>query len=266
MVDFTQGLLRSADPKTLKAFFGPSDDDLDSPRPTSPTPMEEDDIAARSKATELDLEAGMFQGSPKQFSIRIGGKLHVFELSLGGASDFGIDPVRVLQHHSSHADETCVLRSVASVQLRDHQSFIDHQVTFSQFIEHDDITDHSNLVVKYGGRYLTWQNASPVLASLAVYRKSLVDHPEHHRNLDPSASSKRLSSSKGWGLWWSRKGGAAALTASLPLPGVESSPPTSPPITRPPSPRSLPTSPGGIELPIDVSIDSGFFGHGQPNC
>lgn len=109
-------------------------------------------------------------------------------------------------------------------------------------MEHDDITNHSDLVVKYGGRYLTWDNASPVLASLAVYRKSLVDHPEYHRRLeDPKAAGR------GWSRWWRGSKGkeGAESTVSLPMPGT--SPPVSPPISRPASPRahslSLPPSP-----------------------
>ena len=109
----------------------------------------------------------------------------------------------------------------------------------------DTLTGHTNLVVKYAGRYLTWENASPVLASLAVYRKSLVDHPEYHRlQLDQDTvnaiglgETKRYS--RGWGLWWGKKG-ATTSTTSLPLPGPDVSPPTSPPVTRPSSPRSLP--------------------------
>lgn len=98
MVEFTQGLLQSADPKTLKAFFGPADSDIDSPRPTSPIPAD-DDEHTRTKSSDTDLEAGMFQPSMKQFSLRVGDKVHIFELSLGGgASDFGQDRVSRMHH------------------------------------------------------------------------------------------------------------------------------------------------------------------------
>lgn len=90
MVEFTQGLLQSADPKTLDAFFGSSVGNPDSPRPTSPNPLDEEDASARS---DSDLEAGTIQASPKQFSLRINRKLHVFELSLGGSDEFGLDRV-----------------------------------------------------------------------------------------------------------------------------------------------------------------------------
>jgi hypothetical protein len=90
MVEFTQGLLQSADPKTLNAFFGPSTSDPDSSRAASPTQLDTEDVTGRS---ESDLEAGIFHPSPKQFSLRISEKLHVFELSLGGSDEFGLDQV-----------------------------------------------------------------------------------------------------------------------------------------------------------------------------
>lgn len=107
------------------------------------------------------------------------------------------------------------------------------------------------MVVKYAGRYLTWDNASPVLASLAVYRKSLVDHPEHHRYVDQSEVDLGKRSSRGWSLWWNRKGAAAGSTVSLPT--RETSPPTSPPFTRPASPISLPP-PNLAEVPSAAAV------------
>lgn len=148
-----------------------------------------------------------------QFSLKVGGRLHVFELSLCGGDDFGQSPIR------------------------DQRSFTEHQVSFGQFMEHDDITDHGNLVVKYGGRFLTWDNASPVLASLAVYRKSLVDHPEHHKRLIQEGINEEDKRPSRWGSWWNRK---AESTTSLPLPTQDTTPPVSPPTSTPASPRSLP--------------------------
>lgn len=122
--------------------------------------------------------------------------------------------------------------------MRDVHAFIEQQVTFNQFIEDEEITTHSNLVVKYAERYLTWDNASPVLASLAVYRKSLVDHPDYH-NAEGEAGSEELEvdvkRSRGWTLWWNKKG--AASTVSLPTQDTTVQPPS---ISRPSSPQSLP--------------------------
>lgn len=109
-------------------------------------------------------------------------------------------------------------------------------------MEEETISDNPDLVVKYLGRYLTWDNASPVLASLAVYRKSLVDHPEHHRHVAQSSTSQpKGSHRRGWSLWWGRNRTPqddAASVASAPTADVNgvASAPTSPPD----SPKSLP--------------------------
>ncbi|KAI5481481.1 lipin 1 [Pseudohyphozyma bogoriensis] len=263
MIAFTQGLLQSTDPKTLRGFFDPADSEAESSRAASPTPLSLDDdisvdssipsprskspipaetiselqsLASESEARPPSPTDGVFHASPKQFSLRVSGRLHVFELSLCGNEDFGHD------------------------RTRDEHAFVEHQVTFSQFMEHDDITEHENLVVKYAGRYLTWDNASPVLASLAVYRKSLVDHPEHHRHVDVGRDGveehvepgKRASR---WGLWWGRK-----ADSTISLPTQDTSPPVSPPISRPASPRSLPlpTSPEPISPlvePVSTNLE-----------
>ncbi|ORY90269.1 Lipin/Ned1/Smp2-domain-containing protein [Leucosporidium creatinivorum] len=249
VIAFTQGLLQSTDPKTLRNFFDPSDERSPTPsRAASPEPFEEEDAPLRPLPTplhtrsrghsrasspprplsisslqslhaEAELEPsptdGVFHASPKQFTLKIGGKVHVFELSLCDSDDFGRD------------------------RAKDDVAFAEHQVTFSQFMEQDAVTDHNDLVVKYGDRYLTWDNASPVLASLAVYRKSLVDHPEHHQRRVDDVDAKRPG--RGWGSWFSRKGTPNAEEAStVSLPATDTSPPTSPPVSPPESPRSLP--------------------------
>jgi phosphatidate phosphatase LPIN len=111
-------------------------------------------------------------------------------------------------------------------------------------MEEETISDNPDLVVKYLGRYLTWDNASPVLASLAVYRKSLVDHPEHHRHVAQSSTTQpKGGHRRGWSLWWGRNRGAqddAASIASAPTPTADVSAATSPPTSPPDSPKSLP--------------------------
>ena len=110
LVAFTQGLLQSADPKTLSGFFGPVEP---SPAhtPAATTPAAIDDrrpplpnfpsgaSVQTMDDTFLDPERkergdGIFRLSPKQFSLKFGDKLHVFELSLGGGPSFGQDLVR----------------------------------------------------------------------------------------------------------------------------------------------------------------------------
>lgn len=89
MLEFTQGLLQSADPKTLTEFFGPTDG-AESPRASSPSPLDDD---LQQKTPEFDLEAGLVQASSKQFTLKTASQVHLFELSLGGGPDFGTDRV-----------------------------------------------------------------------------------------------------------------------------------------------------------------------------
>lgn len=127
MVAFTQGLLQSTDPKTLRGFFDPSDSDAESSRAASPTP--DDDAGSRMRASspvralsftslqslaEAEHEAspddGVFHASPEQFSLRVGGRLHVFELSLCGTEVFGHDPVRVHASSAARQEESGLTR------------------------------------------------------------------------------------------------------------------------------------------------------------
>lgn len=120
--------------------------------------------------------------------------------------------------------------------------FAEHQVTFSQFMEHADVTEHSDLVVKYGDRYLTWDNASPLLASLSVYRKSLIDHPEYHKHVS-STEDETSRTTRGWRSWWSSRGSSSLppdAQSQSSAPTSRTSPPTSPPMSPPDSPRSAP--------------------------
>ena len=121
MVAFTQGLLQSVDPKTLRGFFDPSDSEACSSRATSPLPTptteEKDDpkfpdqrpgalasstrplslSSLQSLHAEAELDSspqdGVYNASPNQFSLRVGSRIHVFELSLCGGDDFGHDKI-----------------------------------------------------------------------------------------------------------------------------------------------------------------------------
>ncbi|BGO99118.1 lipin Ned1 [Rhodotorula toruloides] len=249
---FTQALLQSTDPSTLRNLFGDDDPtsrasspvphlDLDKaddsserrigprPRASSPRPVSVSDL--QSIHAESDIASspddGVYHATPKQFTLRTGGTVHVFELSLCGTDAFA-------QVNKTVADRL----------------FAEHQITFNEFLEQDSIPDNPDLVVKYAGRYLTWDNASPVLASLAVYRKSLVAHPEHHRHTDSTTDEQGKSHRRGWSLWWGRSRTSTAdtiSTASAPI--GETSPPTSPPISPPGTPKSLPVSDTNDSVP-----------------
>jgi phosphatidate phosphatase LPIN len=117
--------------------------------------------------------------------------------------------------------------------------FSDNRITFQQFVEDPSIVDTPDLVIKYGSRYvdapfvsytaanvpnssyLTWQNASPVLAALAVYRRSLLP-PTSPRTTAlktgrdaPASSQAKPSKGYAWSRWW-RRGQSAGIPLDNP--------------------------------------------------
>ncbi|GAA5925131.1 hypothetical protein JCM3775_006374 [Rhodotorula graminis] len=253
IIAFTQALLQSTDPNTLRDFF--EDDeaatDVDAVPPIPPLDLDDaSSIASERKPptprsrlssrassppprpvilqelnairAEVDgpaaPEESVLVATSTLFTLKTGGQQHVFELSLCGSEGF-----EQLDKNTSG------------------RLFRDSQLTYRDFMEQEAIPDSPDLVIKYAGRYLTWDNASPVLASLAVYRKSLVEHPELHRSIDESTQPTKASGRRGWGLWWGRSRGGTAppedtqTASSLPA-TAQASPPTSPPD----SPRSEP--------------------------
>jgi hypothetical protein len=116
MVAFTQGLLSSVDPRTLRGFFDPADSEPSSSRASplpTPSDLSEGKLArpritsplgssqslphdipstngeAESAIASLSSVEGLLHASNKQFLLRVGGKVIVFELSLCGGDDFG---------------------------------------------------------------------------------------------------------------------------------------------------------------------------------
>ncbi|BGP52629.1 lipin Ned1 [Rhodotorula sphaerocarpa] len=271
IVAFTQALLQSTDPTTLHSFFDGTDEL--SRGMSSLAPLDLADTTQTASAVEadggaepprrsarasspgrpvsiLDLQSlhaeaegvpapddGVYQATPMQFSLKSGGTVFVFELSLCGSDG--------LEHLSKAAAE---------------RLFADHQVSFNNFLEQDAIPENPDLVVKFSGRYLTWDNASPVLASLAIYRKSLVVRPEHHKPLprDESGGDTAKRHRRGWSLWWGRGRSApppdVASTSSLPT--EETSSVATPPTSVPASPRSLPED--AISPPVAPVADDDF--------
>ncbi|GAA5981356.1 hypothetical protein JCM10908_004080 [Rhodotorula pacifica] len=254
IIAFTQALLQSTDPTTLGSFFDGTDELSRAATPIPPLDLAEttrdSDSETRSRRSgsvrseraaspgrpvsiydlqSLHAEAegspapddGVYQAAPMQFSLKSGGTVFIFELSLCGSDG--------LEH----------LEKAAAERL-----FSDHQITFNNFIEQDAIPENPDLVVKFSGRYLTWDNASPVLASLAVYRKSLLAHPEHHKHVRREGESSEAAKThrRGWSLWWSRGRSApppdVASTSSLPTEDTSSV--ATPPTSVPASPKSLP--------------------------
>ncbi|TKA53096.1 hypothetical protein B0A53_03976 [Rhodotorula sp. CCFEE 5036] len=265
IIAFTQALLQSTDPTTLGSFFDGTDElsraatpipaldladaaqepasdnrrhsraeSMRSERATSPgRPVSISDLQslhAEAEGTPAP-DDGVYQATPMQFSLKSGGTVFVFELSLCGSEG--------LEHLDKAAAE---------------RLFSDHQITFRNFIEQEGIPENPDLVVKFAGRYLTWDNASPVLASLAVYRKSLVAHPEHHKHLrrDEGPGESVKTHRRGWSLWWSRGRSAPPPdVATSSMPTEDTSSVATPPTSVPASPRSL-SDDNSVEPPVQA--------------
>lgn len=251
---FTRALLRSADrmrPKDIAGEHEGGDEeegaskyrfplranspgagsDVGSPPPSTATSPQLrpvlDSEEPQGPALSDNVSAINAASVPYQFSLRADGTVHIFELSLCGDDHFG------------HASEAL-----------DAQAFQDRKVSFGQFIDQPDVVNHQALVMKYHGRYLTWENASPVLASLAIYRKSLPE--DYAKNMQegipnegtPTSAGAEKRSYRPWARWWTK----SRSDTVLPL-RQETSPTTSPRPSPPPSPRSLPVMDEDKNLP-----------------
>lgn len=172
---------------------------------------------------------------PYLFRLELDDASHEFELSLCFDDTFGT---------STGAEDE------ESVQERDDYNFEENKVSFQRFVDDDQVVDDERLVVRYNSRYLTWESASAVLATLSLYRKTLsaaeMDRSESAGGNDGALDGENLNTqprASVWSRWWNRKGALASASTSNPPTlenqeegaGKESS--TSPPT--PGLPRSL---------------------------
>ncbi len=129
------------------------------------------------------------EDDPYRFILDMGTSVHVFEM---GSWEDGEIPV--------------------NITLDDFRA---KRVTFQRFIEDAALVDSTKLVVRYNDSFLTWQNASPVMAALAIYRKSLQPPgmasssgdglpPLSKIGIDPSIVAVPASKGYGWSRWWRR--------------------------------------------------------------
>jgi phosphatidate phosphatase LPIN len=159
------------------------------------------------------------------------------QISLCGSEDFGND------------------------RQADDQAFKDKIVTWNQFAEQPELIGDHALVIKHNNRsvclmcqvwvtrewlmresrYLTWDTAAPILASLAIYRRSLGDYATASGG--PSSATHRRAASvdstkSRWSRWWGKSSKAEPALPSLDD-ETASSPdgPTSAPVS-PPEPPS----------------------------
>lgn len=151
---------------------------------------------------------------------------------------------------ASHTFELAILPhietpidSVESAQATiDPTEFNLHRITIEELKGNANIVNDPKLVCRFNGKYLTWENASPVLASLGIYQDAIASVPLSTQD-DPStasnagtpaapstkapATSSAQPPSRRWS-WWSSGAKTKPPASSAPVdassPGRESRP------------------------------------------
>ncbi|TIB14754.1 hypothetical protein E3P92_01825 [Wallemia ichthyophaga] len=92
----------------------------------------------------------------------------------------------------------------------DSEQFEKNKISFEKFISDVNIVDSKGLVCRYNNSYLDWFSSAPVIASLAIYRRSLIEpiFAGHKDDTDVDVSKKPMHqprmSESGWSRWWSK--------------------------------------------------------------
>ncbi|EPQ30036.1 uncharacterized protein PFL1_02154 [Pseudozyma flocculosa PF-1] len=136
----------------------------------------QDDSALTGKLTSSDWE-------PYVFRLELEDASHTFELSL------------------------CYKEGFGGNGEGDYYDFEENRVSFQRFVDDEDVVNDERLVVRYNDRFLTWENASTVLATLSLYRKTL--SPAASGGQDAAqgkgdGGQSRTSKASYWSRWWSR--------------------------------------------------------------
>ncbi len=61
---------------------------------------------------------------------------------------------------------------------------MESRVSFERFAHDEDVVNDERLVIRYHDRFLTWENASAVLATLSLYRRTLGSGGGEGTNID----------------------------------------------------------------------------------
>ncbi|TIB92367.1 LNS2-domain-containing protein [Wallemia mellicola] len=145
-----------------------------------------------------------------EFILEMENAKHVFELAIFGYKEDHIDAVE----------------------------FEKNKITFDTFIQDVNIVDNKGLVCRYNDSYLDWYSSAPVIASLAIYRRSL-NEPimvSHKDDTDVDTTKKQThkpqTSESGWSRWWSKSKSDPDLAATAASQAKTEQPPA-PPVTPP---------------------------------
>ncbi|XP_058250900.1 phosphatidate phosphatase LPIN2-like isoform X1 [Hemibagrus wyckioides] len=76
------------------------------------------------------------------------------------------------------------------------EKFLEHIVTYKQFVDHPGIIDNPNLVVKIDNRYYNWTLAAPLILSMQAFQKTLPKEAE-----DTWVKQKMPKKTNRWWFW-----------------------------------------------------------------
>ncbi|CAO1625784.1 unnamed protein product [Jaminaea pallidilutea] len=85
--------------------------------------------------------------------------------------------------------------------------FQDGRISFQRFVEDPDVVNDERLVLLFNGSYLTWENASAVLATLSLYRAIFASAKQSDDVTLVSADSVPVAQgarASVWSRWWNR--------------------------------------------------------------
>lgn len=111
-----------------------------------------------------------------------------------------------LEDSSSHSFELslCYTAQFGSDDAADEYAFRENRVSFERFAHDEDVVNDERLVIRYHDRFLTWENASAVLATLSLYRGTLSSSTSA-TNMDEEADgADRISTASYWSRWFRR--------------------------------------------------------------
>ena len=134
--------------------------------------LSQDDSALAGKLSSAEWE-------PYLFHLELQDTVHTFELSLCNKEGFG-----------RNGDV-------------DVYEFEENRVSFQRFVDDEELVNDERLVVRYNERFLTWENASTVLATLSLYRKTLGQSSKPESTKD-GPEEPRSSRASYWSRWFGR--------------------------------------------------------------
>ncbi|PWN90511.1 LNS2-domain-containing protein [Acaromyces ingoldii] len=161
-------------------------------------------VGAPASATRTSISSESSTGELKcddddayKFHLILQDARHTFELSL---CDVGLEEGQTIEDYH----------------------FEENKVSYQRFIDDADVVNDERLVVRYHERFLTWENASAVLATLSLYRKAMDEPMSKDGSVDPAVAADGVGGEghreSVWRRWWNRSGREAGDLEKAPPP------------------------------------------------